>query len=284
MPSKIYDIHPHIISQDTARYPHDPLGGIQSEWSRDRPVSAEQMIKAMDEAGIAKSAMVQASTSYGYDNSYVTDSIAKYPDRFTGVGTVDLKAADAIEKIDYWMARGICGLRLFTIGTTITTQMEGLDDERTFAAWDYAGEKGLSICLQMSPDAYPAATTMIKRFPKVKVLIDHHGRADIKDGAPYINAQPFFDLAQFKNVYVKLTPRSADASVGGKATPETFFPRLVKEFGADRLAWGSNFPANEGSLKELLQRCLERMSSLSESDREWIFWKTAEQLYPPLGQ
>jgi predicted TIM-barrel fold metal-dependent hydrolase len=284
MPSKIYDIHPHIISQDTARYPYDPLGGIQSEWSRDRPVSAEQLVKAMDEAGIAKSAIVQASTSYGYDNSYVTDSIAQYPDRFTGVGTVDLKAPDAIEKIDYWVTRGIAGLRLFTIGTTITKQMEGIDDERTFEAWDYAGEKGLSICLQMSPDAFAAATTMIKRFPKVKVLIDHHGRADITDGPPYAKAQPFFELAQFENVYVKLTPRSADASVIGQATPETFFPRMVKEFGADRLAWGSNYPANEGSLESLLKRCLDRMSSLSENDLEWIFWKTAEQLYPALGR
>ena len=35
----------------------------------------------------------------------------------------------------------------------------------------------------------------------------------------------------------------------GKATPETFFPKLVGEFGASRIAWGSNYPASEGPLK-----------------------------------
>jgi hypothetical protein len=29
---KIVDIHTHVISPDTARYPLSPLGGKQSEW------------------------------------------------------------------------------------------------------------------------------------------------------------------------------------------------------------------------------------------------------------
>ena len=28
------DIHPHVISTDTKRYPLNPLGGTQSTWSR----------------------------------------------------------------------------------------------------------------------------------------------------------------------------------------------------------------------------------------------------------
>ncbi len=46
--STIIDIHPHIIADDTARYPLAPLGGHQSDWSRTRPVTTEQMIAAMD--------------------------------------------------------------------------------------------------------------------------------------------------------------------------------------------------------------------------------------------
>ena len=63
------DTHSHVICTDTARYPNAPVGGQKSDWSRERPVSAEQMIAAMDEAGIAKSVLVQASTCYGHDNS-----------------------------------------------------------------------------------------------------------------------------------------------------------------------------------------------------------------------
>jgi hypothetical protein len=56
----VIDIHPHIIADDPKRYPLDPLGGNQSGWSKTRPVTTEQMIVAMDQAGIAKSALVQA--------------------------------------------------------------------------------------------------------------------------------------------------------------------------------------------------------------------------------
>ena len=51
----IIDIHPHVISTDTARYPRAPLGGHQSDWSRRRPVSVEELIVEQDRAGIAQS-------------------------------------------------------------------------------------------------------------------------------------------------------------------------------------------------------------------------------------
>ena len=42
----VIDTHSHVISTDTNRYPNAPLGGHKSEWSRERPVSTEQMIAA----------------------------------------------------------------------------------------------------------------------------------------------------------------------------------------------------------------------------------------------
>ena len=61
------------------RYPLNPLGGNQSTWSRDRPTPFEKLVEAMDQAGVAKAAIVQASTAYGHDNSYVADAIAAHP-------------------------------------------------------------------------------------------------------------------------------------------------------------------------------------------------------------
>jgi hypothetical protein len=37
MVSKAIDIHPHIISPDKVKYPRNPLFGIQSKWSAERP-------------------------------------------------------------------------------------------------------------------------------------------------------------------------------------------------------------------------------------------------------
>ena len=144
------DIHPHIISTDRTRYPRAPLGGRQSAWSETRPVSVEQLIAAMDQAGVQKAAIVQASTCYGHDKSYVTDAVAAHPDRFTGVFSVDVLAPDARERMRHWMDRRLTGMRLFTFGSTMSEQASWIDDPKSFPAWQYAGESGLSICMQMS--------------------------------------------------------------------------------------------------------------------------------------
>src|ERR1700689_818937 len=231
------DIHPHVIRTDTVRYPNAPVGGHKSDWSRERPVSLEAMIVAMDGAGVQKAAIVQASTCYGHDNSYVADAVAAHPNRFTGVFSVDVLAADAPQRMRYWLDRGLTGMRLFTFGSTMSEQASWLDDPKSYPAWTYAAERGLSICMQMSAAAIPQLMLMIERFPKVNVILDHAARPSLADGPPYAAAASLFGLARYPNVYLKLTARNFTEAGKGKATPETFFPKLVAEFGAERLAW-----------------------------------------------
>jgi predicted TIM-barrel fold metal-dependent hydrolase len=281
--SSIIDIHPHIIADDTKRYPLAPLGGHQSDWSRTRPVTTEQMIAAMDKAGVAKAAIVQASTCYGHDNSYVADAVAAHPDRFTGVFSVDVLAADAPERMRRWVGKKLTGMRLFTIGSTMTEQASWLDDPKTYPAWETAGDLGLSICLQMSAKAFPQMIRMLERFPKVRVILDHCGRPVLEDGPPYAAADSLFALAKYPGVFLKLTQRNFTESRKGKATPETFFSKLVSAFGASRLAWGSNYPSSEGSLSELLALATSSLEGLPAPDQEWIFARTAQSLYPALA-
>ena len=105
----------------------------------------------MDEAGVAKAAVVHSSTSYGYDNSYVVDGCAKYPDRLVAVGSVDVLQSGARATIRAWVDRGLAGLRLFTGGSTKDFDPSELDDPRSFPAWELAGELGLTMCIQTGP-------------------------------------------------------------------------------------------------------------------------------------
>jgi predicted TIM-barrel fold metal-dependent hydrolase len=89
-------------------------------------------------------------------------------------------------------------------------------------------------------------------------------------------------LAPYPHVYLKVTERNLVGSCTGKATPETFFGRIVSDFGASRVAWGSNFPASEKSLPDLLKLAQETLAFLPSRDREWIFSGTAQVLYPAL--
>lgn len=277
------DIHPHVIATDTVRYPLAPLGGTQSTWSRDRPTPFEALVAAMDEAGVDKAAIVQASTAYGHDNSYVAEAIAAYPRRFTGVFSVDVLAPDAVEKMRHWLDRGFSGMRLFTTGSTMPGQATWFDDARSFPAWEFAGKAGIPVCMQMTPQGFPQLRGLMERFGGVQIILDHLARPQVKDGPPYDADKEFFALARYPNVYLKVTPLNYMPEGWGKGSPETFFARLVETFGAQRIAWGSNFPATAGSLTDNLAKARAALSSLSESDRAWIFGKTAQTLYPALA-
>lgn len=283
MAVRCIDIHPHIIADDENVYPRAPLFGVQSDWSRERPVTIEGLIAAMDEAGVDKAAIVQSSTCYGYDNSYLVDSVAQYPKRFTAVGSVDVLQSDAVERIRHWVKLGVNGLRLFTGGSTAAFDPSTLDDPRSFDAWQLCGDLGLSMCIQTDPSGLAQVAGLAKRFPKVRIVLDHLGRPDVTDGPPYKRASSLFGLAPFENIYLKLTPRIFGDAKKGQASPETFFPRLVQVFGSHRLAWGSNFPASEGKLRDNLATAKKSLACLSEEDQSWIFGRTACVLYPALA-
>lgn len=278
------DTHTHAISSDHDRYPLAPVGGKQSDWSAHRPADYENLLASLDDAGIRHAMVVQASTAYGNDNRYVLDAVRAHPDRFCGVFSIDVLAPDAIDRFKFWLGEGLSGLRLFLTGTTMPGQASWLDDERSYPVWDYAQANDISICLQMTAAGIPALRRMLVLFPRSRVLLDHLARPDLAGGPPYASAQPLFDLAEHPGVYLKLTNRTITEASRGASKPQAFFPMVLAAFGARRIAWGSNFPSAEGSLKSLLAEARSGLSMLSEEDRAWIFGDTARSIYPELNR
>jgi L-fuconolactonase len=279
----IIDTHLHAIAPDTVAYPKGPIGGHQSDWSRERPVDAAGVLRGMDAAGIAKAVLVQASTVYGHDNRYVVDVLRAHPDRFVGVYSIDALAPDAVTQIDRWQAAGLSGFRLFTTGSTMPGQSDWLGHKDSYPAWAHAEARGIPICLQMTMAGLPALRSLLERFPQARVLLDHCARPDLADGAPYNAAAALFDIAAFPGVYLKLTNRTLAAAAAGKSQPAAFLEKLVTVFGANRIAWGSNFPAAEGTLPELLATARQVLSVLPPAQQALIFAGTAEIIYPALA-
>lgn len=279
---EIVDTHPHVVSQDTTRYPISPLGEKRSDWSHERSVTTEQLIAAMDEAGIAKAALVHSSTTYGFACEYAADAIAAYPDRLTGVFSINVLADDAVDRMREWYARGLTGMRIYVKGTTVKTAWLTLDDPRLEPVYDCAADCGITVAANVNAaDGFEGLENALARFPEVNFFLDHAGRADYADGAPFAAAAPLFALSRFPNLYLKLT--SVNFLKGrGWDRPQTIIERLVGEFGANRIAWGSNYPASPGDLKALLAMAQDGCATLSAQDREWIFSRTALQLYPAL--
>lgn len=283
MVSRLIDIHPHIISKNTARYPEAPLGGKRSAWSTERPIDFLQLLAGMNAAGIGKAAIVHSSTTYGYDNSYVADAIADHLDRFTGVFSVDITAPDATQKIAYWRERNLTGLRLFAVGSTVKTDQSWIAQPDTFPTWTYCSDNDIPVAISMRQDGLPHLVEVMRRFPHVRIILDHLLHAPMDDGPPYAAAAPLFEMAQYPKVYLKLTSAIVAHTHDGLATPESFLGKVVAEFGSDRVAWGSNYPAVAGALPEITAASKATLSVLPQEDQENIFWRTAASLYPVLA-
>jgi L-fuconolactonase len=279
----LIDTHTHVIATDTRKYPLKPLFGKQSNWSAEHPLDHPDLLKAHIDAGVDKAVLVQASSAYGHDNSYVADSVAAHRDRFTGVFSVDVVAPDAVDTMKRWMAKGLTGMRLFTSGSTHAEQETFFAEEAAFPAWQYASDQGISVCMQMRVAGLPLLETVLQRFPRVRVILDHFARAEAADGPPFAAAAPLWTLSKYPNVYLKLTHRPIEQAMKGKATPEAFLGKAVAEFGASRILWGSNFPAAGPPLPELVAMARKALSFLPQGDQDYIFGKTALALYPALA-
>ncbi|CAL9360179.1 amidohydrolase family protein [Streptomyces sp. NPDC003781] len=278
------DAHCHIISEDVARYPKAPIGGKQSQWAATRPVTAEGMVARMDETGIGQAVLVQATTNYGYDNSYVLDSSRRWPGRFVAVGTVDPLRPDAAANLKAAVGEGgLAGVRLFTSGSTVPTQGEWFVAPETFPFWEQAAELDLPVCLQMRLGAATGQLVeLLERFPGVKVLLDHIGYPDIA-ASPARAGEEVAALGAQPGLHLKLTHRNLERLKDAGDRAADFLTPVVEAFGAGRIAWGSNLPAAEQSLPELRALAEDVLADLPEADRQEIFAGTSRRLYPGLA-
>lgn len=276
------DIHPHIASKDEARYPITPIGGKRSDWSAERSVTLEELLAAMDMAGVARAAVVHSSTTYGFDCRYCADSVARYPKRLTGVFSVDATARDAPAMMRHWYGLGCTGMRIFTRGSTMKQAWLALDDPRILPCYRQAEALGIPVAVNIKSDQFAQLDTVLRQFPRVRFILDSLGGADFSDGAPYDSAAPLWQLARHPNLYLQLVTGNFARACKGKADPETLFPKIVAEYGSARMAWGSDYPSAEGSLAGMVQLARETVASLSGADQDNLFHNTAISLYPAL--
>ncbi|MFZ3592439.1 amidohydrolase family protein [Streptomyces sp. BH104] len=271
-----FDTHTHAMSSDTDAYPVAPLGGTRSQWSQSRPVDVSGLIRHLDEAGVERAALVHASTVYGFDNRYAADALVKHPDRLVGVCAVDFLSDSAVPDLQHWIEeRGFSGVRIrVSDGTTkVPTPGSGISDERMGAVWDYVESRGVPVCVQMHSKDADKLAQVLDAHPTLTVLLDHAGRPDAGGGPDYPRLAELGQLARYPGVHLKITPPALNR-LGGEPDVDVIevLRRLAAAFGTDRLMWGSNFPASEGTLREL---------------RDWIeghlSWMTPDELAKVLG-
>jgi L-fuconolactonase len=269
----IVESHCHIISPDQRKYPRD-LSKAPAAWVRD--LSAEDFIALNDAAEVERAILVQAFGAYKYDNSYVADSAARYPERFVAVCIVDALRPDAPRTLDYWVKeRGVKGLRV----VTWTEPELMLDDPLLDPLWRRASELAIPVCILTNFHQVARLRRVLERFGGLRVALDHLGLPRLDDGPDFSNERELFELARFRNFYGKFSSWTISAAEKNGARVE-FFRRLIDTFGAHRLMWGTNFPASsDRSYQGLVAYAQEQLSFLLPDERRWIFGGTASGLW-----
>ncbi|MFF7554442.1 amidohydrolase family protein [Streptomyces olivaceus] len=282
-----FDTHTHAVSRDTAAYPVRPLGGNRSEWSRTRPVDADGLIRHLDEAGVRTAALVQASTVYGYDNSYAADALAKYPDRLVGVCSVDFLSDTAVTDLRYWLEeRHFAGVRIRVSDgdTKVATPGAGLSDERMGAVWDHLDSHRVPVCVQMHSKDTHKLLAVLETHPDLTVLLDHAGRPNAAGGPPYPRLAEIEQLTRYDGVHLKITPaalRRLGDEPGADVTE--VLRRLADGFGTRCLMWGSDFPASRGTALHSRELVESRLSWLAEDQLRDVLGRNAARVYGTSG-
>ncbi|MFE6483282.1 amidohydrolase family protein [Streptomyces sp. NPDC057757] len=277
------DTHTHIISPDTDTYPAAPLGGHRSNWSEERPTDIDGLLRQADAAAVDHLVVVQASTVYGFDNSYVADQLARHADRISGICSVDFLSPDAVGDLRHWIdERGFSGVRIRAAdGTTaVPTPGRGLDDERMAPVWQFLSDRRVPVCIQMHAQHAPILASLLKQYPGLTVVLDHAGRPRLDDDtSPYPDAPGATPLGETGRVFIKLTPPAVLRAQREAGSAAPLVRTLVEEFDAAHVMWGSNYPASAGTLAELAELVKEQLPSLDATALAMIAGGTAARLY-----
>lgn len=272
----IVDTHVHIVAEDRNKYP--PKADAPA-W----PVTtAEMLISMMDANGIDRALLVQTYFTYGYDNSYVADSAVAYPDRFLGVCVLDPLAPEAPDQLSELYERGrVRGIRLMN---DRKKNVISIDDPKTFPLWERIAALKIPVCMAALIEDVARVRVPAERFPQVPIALDHLWGLKV-EGPKFETIQPFLELARHPNIYVKTAPNNSVAVREVKGDTQTFYQRIVDTFGAQRIMWGSNYPAHThayGGIKERLGLGKADLGFLSADEQKWIFGETALKLWPDL--
>jgi L-fuconolactonase len=277
----LFDSHAHVIADDPVRYPIAPAGDTPGPVDLKAPMTAERLLGELDRNGVARAVLVQRASVYGYDNRYVCESAARYPQRFTAVVAIDAAAADAAAQVRYWIReQGAAGIRLMepVRSADLTSWLTPI------AAWKAAAELDVPVCVHFfrwnRHGGLQALEQILRTLPEVRVVVDHFSNMACETGPPdYGLDAPLLALVRYPGLSVKFTtiPLGQLERRGIDAGP--VLERVVAEFGGDRLMWGSDITQSAGTYAHMVELAARATTALPERVIRQVLHETADALY-----
>jgi predicted TIM-barrel fold metal-dependent hydrolase len=259
-------------------HPGRPWAGVLHGPSE---VTGDQLVAAMDAAGVDGAILVSPYSMYRYDASYALEVHARHPGRFGLVKPVDPSDPAVAATVGEWAATpGAVGVRIM-LNRDVSSDPADPGINRVLTA---AARHSLPVNL-LASGRLDQARELAARRPDTQLVIDHLGLPQPFEPPP--PAQPFAELpkvlalAALTNVAIKIT--------GACTLSHEPFPyrdlweplgRIFDAFGLDRCLWGTDW-TRAVELLTLAQgvEAFRATDRLSDSDRATLMGGTLARIY-----
>lgn len=284
----IIDTHMHVWANDAKRYPFaHPYAKDYQGMPHEGTV--EMLIEDMDRHGCTHAVLVQ-TICHGWDNTYLSDGVKRYPDRFKGHGLIDPTDERVSEKLAYWTKEhGLVGMRFSPLYYQNGSHGgDGwVDADATHRLWRKAEELSSVFNFFIGPKQLPKLATMVQAHPSVRVIIDHLSQIDLGVDDPEPDLHLLLAMARYPNVWVKVSELSS-VSKSRKYPFQDAYPylkRVYNAFGPDRLLFGTGYPGsaragyNRPTLDKEIALVDKEIPFFTQEDRAKILGRNAVKLW-----
>jgi predicted TIM-barrel fold metal-dependent hydrolase len=202
-------------------------------------VTGDDMVAAMDGAGVDAALLVSPWTMYRFDPSYAIAVWSAHPDRFAIVAPIDPEGGDIEGEFERLVSTpGAVGARLMLWPPV----PDGPGVDRVLSA---AARHGLPLCV-MCTGRLALMDELAARHPDARLVVDHLGLPQPMEpplpSEPFSELGPLLALARYPNVSVKVT---GAVTLSRRPFPydDLWAPlaRLFDAFGLDRCMWGTDW-------------------------------------------
>lgn len=245
-------------------------------------VTGDQMVAAMDAAGVDGAILISPITMYRYDASYALEVRKRHADRFALIKPVDPNDPAVADVIADWKRTpGTVGVRMLLVRGGYTEDPADPGLNRVLAT---AGRLSFPLNLHIA-GRLDQGIELIRRHPDTRIIVDHLGL--VQPHQPPVPAQPWAELskvltlAKFPNVAIKITG-ACTLSLEPFPYNDIWDPvcRMIDAFGVDRCMWGTDWTRAVKFLTYAQGVDAFRVTDrISESDKVKLMGGTAARIY-----
>ena len=281
--NELIDTHQHlwVMSERAYSWISPAYGPLYDDFT------PEKLAPQIIEAGVTGTVLVQAADTYE-DTFYMLDVAEYYPVVKGVVGWVPFDrpnearaALDLFVKNPYF--KGVRNLTHDYGTPKYESDDKWILRENVQETLALVEKAGLSFDYVAVNSAHISNVPILAaNFPKMKIVIDHFAKPDIKGKV----MQPWADLmaeaASLPNVYAKLSGLNTASDAGWTYKDwQPYVDHMVKSFGAPRIMMGGDWPVITlmNNYVDVWHAQVAAVAKYSADDQEWIKSKTAIKVY-----